>query len=300
MKMAKLHTPEFQWFACRVKRKQLGGIRSVTVGGDFEAYRDRSGRMRKRRVNGTGSRVFLPEHLLRRAGFEVFLPVKKVLRRKNRFTPEKTHVTQPLLADWLFVGWRADIDRWNELMDLEVISGVMGTGGRPAAIPSDRVARLMRQWGGGRLSRECKKMAEQPQPYNPGEVVKVPDGPFVDFDFKIVDVTARAARGVINIFGRETPLEVPIEKLPERIAEEHPALSTDLSLSDPFDPELSACICGHRAAQVLPDDSGYCVACGNCGGRAARWSQDEITAKKRWNTWVDSMTLSFSHNVKRA
>lgn len=105
MMMGKIEAQEMQWFACRVKRKQMGGIRTVTVGGEFEAYRDRAGRVRKRRVDGTGDRVFLPEHLLRRAGFEVFLPVKKVLRRKNRFSPDKVLVSQPLLVDWMFVGW---------------------------------------------------------------------------------------------------------------------------------------------------------------------------------------------------
>jgi hypothetical protein len=36
---------------------------------------------------------------MRRAGFEVLLPVKKVLRIKNRFTKEKHLLAVPLLAD---------------------------------------------------------------------------------------------------------------------------------------------------------------------------------------------------------
>ncbi|TDE34140.1 hypothetical protein E1B25_20335 [Antarcticimicrobium sediminis] len=290
--MGTIIAQDMQWFAVRVKRKQAGGIRKVTVGGKFEAYRDRAGRIRKRRVDGTGDRVFLPEHILRRAGFEVFLPVKKVLRRKNRFGPDKVFVSQPLLADWLFVGWPAFESRWHVLMELDVVTGVMGTGGHPVRISSARMMRLMRQWGGGHLSPECHRMAKSAQAHVAGDVFRVPDGPFEDFKFTVVDATAKSVRGVIDIFGRETPLEIQADKLPDRDGDRvgDVAMPIDADGGGAFDPGLSACICGHRMATVVPDVDGFCITCGNCGRRAAVGSDTESAARSRWNQWLAVMS----------
>ena len=287
MLMGKIEAQEMQWFACRVKRKQVGGIRTVTVGGSFETYRDRAGHVRKRRVHGTGDRVFLPEPILRRAGFEVFMPVKKTLRRKNRFSPEKVLVSQPLLVDWMFVGWPIGENRWHHLMELDVVTGVMGTGGRPVYIPPARVVRLMRQWGGGHLSPECHRMANSFVAYSAGDMFKVPDGPFENFDFTVVDVTSKFVRGIIDIFGRETPLELPLEKLPSaEVQTSDDILPLDADGGHVFDPGLSACVCGHRMAQVTPDKGTFCVRCGNCERRAAVGSETEGDARLRWNNWL--------------
>lgn len=295
MMMQEIEAQDVIWFAVRVQRKQVGGIRTITVGGEFEEYRDRKKRKRLRRVDGTGERVFLPEHLLRRAGFEVFLPVKKVLRRKNRFSPEKQLVSQPLLVDWLFVALPVvydpvmeceRLDRWADLMRLDVVSGVMGTGGRPVRIPQARINRLMRQWGGGHLSPECQSMLKAKKSYVAGDVIEVPDGPFAGLDFKIVDVSDKVAKGVIDIFGRETPLEVQLDNLPVNVEDQSDALPKDADADLVFDPLLSACSCGSRMAEVVKADDGYCVTCGNCGRRGAVKSGSEGEARKRWNKWA--------------
>ena len=208
MLMGKIEAQEMQWFACRVKRKQVGGIRTVTVGGEFEVYRDRAGRVRKRRVDGTGDRVFLPEHLLRRAGFEVFLPVKKVLRRKNRFSLDKVFVSQPLLVDWMFVGWPVGESRWHDLMELDVVTGVMGTGGRPVEIPPARVMRLMRQWGGGHLSPECHRYLKTGCEFAAGDTVRVVAGPLDGQEVRVVDASGPSVRALLNILGGEIEVEI--------------------------------------------------------------------------------------------
>lgn len=208
MMMEKIDVPDLQWFACRVKRKQVGGIRTITIGGEFEPYRDRQGRDRLRRVNGTGDRVFLPEHILRRAGFEVFLPVKKVQRRKNRFGPEKVFVSQPLLVDWVFVGWPVGADRWHDLMALDVVTGVMGTGGRPVEIPPVRVMRLMRQWGGGHLSPECHRYLKAGGEFTIGDTVRVVAGPLDGQEVRVVDVSGPSVRVLLNILGGDVEVEI--------------------------------------------------------------------------------------------
>jgi transcription antitermination factor NusG len=211
--MGKIEAQEMQWFACRMKRKQVGGIRKVTVGGSFETYRDRAGRVRKRRVDGTGNLVFLPEHILRRAGFEVFLPIKKVLRRKNRFSPEKVLVSEPLLVDWIFVGWPVGESRWHDLMELDVVTGVMGTGGRPVEIPPARVMRLMRQWGGGQLSPECHRYLKTGCEFTAGDTVRVVTGPLDGVDVRVIDVTGPTVKAAVDILGGEVVTEIRSDML---------------------------------------------------------------------------------------
>lgn len=213
MIMGKIEAQDLQWFACRVKRKQVGGIRKVTVGGEFEAYHDRKGRVRKRRVNGTGSKVFVPEHILRRAGFEVFLPVKKVLRRKNRFSPEKIFVSQPMLVDWIFVGWPCEECRWCDLMELDVVTGVMGMEGRPVSIPPSKIMRLMHRWGGGHLSSECLKYMKTANEFEIGDSARVVCGPLIGQEVRVVELKGPSVRALVNLLGSDIEVEIASDLL---------------------------------------------------------------------------------------
>ncbi|WP_157973495.1 transcription termination/antitermination protein NusG [Tropicimonas sp. IMCC34043] len=99
-------------------------------------------------MRGTGHREFLPEVVLRRAGFEVFLPVKKVWRRKSRVSAEKVLIRMPLVPGWIFVGIDGGVARWADLMATGVVAGVIGTGGRPLRVGLRVILDLMRRWGG--------------------------------------------------------------------------------------------------------------------------------------------------------
>lgn len=290
--MAHVSAPEIQWFAVRMKPSANGGQRTAIVDVEKEQYINRAGHQAWRRVKGTGKRVYLPEYLIRRAGFEVFLPVKKVLRVKNRFTKEKHLVSVPLLADWLFVGlpvveseYGRGVPGWKVLMELDVVAGVMGTGGRPVLVPQARMSRLMRQWGDRGAKSKARRMPDQDKGHAVGDLVVVPDGPFEGFEFKIVDLKSSHAKGVVNIFGRETPLELKVSQLPKGRAADAEVPPEDADVGRYFDQRLSGCGCGFRMAQVVEDHTGFSVQCANCGGRAAVCSASAEQAVERWNKW---------------
>ncbi|WP_340289267.1 transcription termination/antitermination protein NusG [Sulfitobacter pontiacus] len=218
--MTSVTAREVQWFAVRMKPNASGGPRTAIVDVEKEQYINRAGQKSWRKVKGTGNRVFLPEHLMKRAGFEVFLPVKKVLRIKNRFTKEKHLVSVPLLADWMFVGlpiveteYGRGVPGWKKLMELDVVAGVMGTGGRPILMSDSTVMRLMRQFSSGRVPSEVKRRVAARRVFGVGDVAKVVHGPFEDFDFKIVEVGDSSAKGVVNLFGRDNLMELGLENL---------------------------------------------------------------------------------------
>jgi transcription antitermination factor NusG len=218
--MTEVVAREIQWFAVRMKPSSTGGPRTAVVDVEREQFTNRSGQKSWRKVKGTGNRVFLPEHLIKRSGFEVFLPVKKVLRIKNRFTKEKHWVAVPLLADWMFVGLPIVEDEhgrhvrgWAKLMELDVVAGVMGTGGRPIQMSDRMVMRLMRQYSSGRVDAAVKRRIAARRVFGTGDVAKVLDGPFEGFDFRIVEVGDGAAKGLVNLFGRDNPMELGLESL---------------------------------------------------------------------------------------
>jgi transcription antitermination factor NusG len=201
-----------QWFAVRMKPNANGAAKTAIIDVEKEAYKTRSGRPGLRKVKGTGRRVFLPEHLLKRAGFEVFLPIKQVWRIKNRFTKEKQLVAVPLLADWMFVGWPVGEDRWHRLMSFDVVAGVMGTGGRPIRMSDARVQKLMVEYGNPRVSAKVNRRIAGRR-VGVGDVAQVLDGPFEGFEGQVLELSEQKASVLLNLFGRETPVEIMVDVL---------------------------------------------------------------------------------------
>ena len=196
-----------QWFAVRTKSVNPGR-RTCVLGAEFETYRNQRGRVCKRRKLNTGTRIFVPEHLVRRAGFQVFLPVRKEWRQANQFDPSKELVTYPLMAGWMFVGWPDGQSRWSKLMELGVVAGVMATGGRPAKISEKKISELMQRWGGGVLSSENRRYMRRGKEFAVGDSVLVVAGPLLGLNVRVVDVSGPSARIVLKILGSEA--EVPI------------------------------------------------------------------------------------------
>lgn len=210
--MDKIDAKPMVWLLVKVKHRNGGGLRSVAVGGEFERYRNRQGQICQRRIRGTGRREFLPELLLRKAGFEVFLPVKHVWKCKSRFDKTRVREVRPLLLDWLFVGWddsagNAD-DMWQKLRDLDVVVGILGTESRPSIIKTSTMVRLMRQWGGGHLSPACHQMTKSPERFEVGDVIRVDRGPFQGVEAKVVGLKGQSLRVMLDLFGRETPAQI--------------------------------------------------------------------------------------------
>ena len=213
MMQGPIEADELQWFAVRMKRPQNPNRRTCVLGAKREAYRDRQGRARVRAVTGTGQRVFVHELLLRRAGFEVFLPVKKVWRRRNKFGPEKELVAYPLLADWIFVGWSVASCRWADLMALDVVVGVMGTGGRPVRLANAPMCDLMRRYSDGCLTPEHHRYMRTHAEFDPGDRTRVTAGPLDGTDLRVIEINGPNVKGVIDAMGGSIPVEIQADLL---------------------------------------------------------------------------------------
>lgn len=210
--MGNTFTDEHQWFAVRMKP----GRRSVHVGARYEVVKSRTAGKVKRRVKGTGTRMMASEVLLRRAGFDVFIPVREVWRRENRFSKEKRLVTYPMLGDWVFVGWPTGRFNWFDLMRLDVVAGVMGTGGRPVQVSSAQVARLMKRWGSKGLTPSEHQFMRTHAEFAVGDVVKIVDGPLIGEEVRVVDINGPAVSAVLSALGGAFKVEVRTDALERR------------------------------------------------------------------------------------
>jgi transcription antitermination factor NusG len=155
--------------------------------------------------------------LLERAGFEVFLPLKKEWRRVNRISPDKKLVTFPLLADWVFIGFVQGGPGWAELMALDVVVGALGTGGIPARIKDRDIMHMMRVWGGGKIAPEHQRWMRTHAEFDVGDTVRVVSGSLEGFEMRVVDMDGASAKGLITLLGRETEVNLRADML-ERLS----------------------------------------------------------------------------------
>ena len=104
-------------------------------------------------------------------------------------------------------------DTWHLVKNTAKVTGfVGGSGHKPAAISQAEVDKIMSQMAEG---------VEKPKPktlFEVGEMVRVKEGPFTDFNGNVEDVNYEKSRLSVSvtIFGRATPVELEfgqVEKL---------------------------------------------------------------------------------------
>jgi transcription antitermination factor NusG len=115
----------------------------------------------------------------------------------------------------MFVGWELGrgapeegAPSWKVLMELDVVAGVMGTGGRPIQMSDKAMMRLMRQFSGGQVPSVVKRRMEARRAFGAGDVARVIDGPLEGQDVRIVEVSDQSAKAVLNILGGDVEVEI--------------------------------------------------------------------------------------------
>ena len=106
---------------------------------------------------------------------------------------------------YVLVQMDMDDDSWHLVKDVPKVLGFIGgTTDKPAPIP-DREADAILQ--------RIQEGVDKPRPkvlFEPGEVVRVTDGPFNDFNGIVEEVNYEKSRMLVavQIFGRSTPVEL--------------------------------------------------------------------------------------------
>ena len=149
----------------------------------------------------------LHEHI-ERAGMEdqfgeILVPTEDVVELdrggKKRTTERK------FFPGYVLVEMEMNDETWHLVRDIPRVLGFIGgTAERPAPITDREVNTILQRVEEGEKKPRPKVLFE------PGEVVRVIDGPFADFNGTVEDVNyeKNRLRVSVSIFGRSTPVEL--------------------------------------------------------------------------------------------
>jgi len=133
---------------------------------------------------------------------EILVPTEEVVEMRDG---QKRKSDRKFFPGYVLVQMEMGDATWHLVKDVPRVMGFIGgTSDRPAPI-SDREAQSI-------LDR-IQEGVEKPRPkvlFEPGEVVRITDGPFNDFNGVVeeVDYEKSRLRVAVLIFGRSTPVEL--------------------------------------------------------------------------------------------
>ena len=147
------------------------------------------------------------EERIARAGFEEFfgeilVPTEEVVEMKEG---QKKKTDRKFFPGYVLVNMELTDETWHLVKEVPRVMGFIGgTSDRPAPI-SEKEAQLI-------LDR-VQDGSEKPRPkviFEPGEVVRIVDGPFNDFNGVVeeVEYEKNRLRVAVLIFGRSTPVDL--------------------------------------------------------------------------------------------
>lgn len=145
---------------------------------------------------------------------QILVPVEEVVDIKNG---RKTVSERKFFPGYVLVEMEMTDDSWHLVKSTPRVNGFIGgTANRPLPITQREVDAIMAQVGGtgGGVEKRPKPRVE----FEVGQQVRVNEGPFADFNGSVdaVDYERNKLRVSVQIFGRETPVELDfaqVEKL---------------------------------------------------------------------------------------
>ena len=137
----------------------------------------------------------------------VLVPTEEVVEMKNgqRKTTERR-----LFPGYVFVEMVMDDDTWHLVKHTNKVTGfVGGAKNRPAPISEAEVQKIVSQM------QEGTDKPRHKVEFMVGELVRVKEGPFTDFNGSVEDVNYEKSRVRVSvmIFGRSTPVELEFSQV---------------------------------------------------------------------------------------
>ncbi|MGA7228170.1 MAG: transcription termination/antitermination protein NusG [Acidimicrobiia bacterium] len=140
--------------------------------------------------------------------FEVHIPMEDVVEFKGG---KKVTVPKKVFPGYILVRMTLDDDSWYAVRNTPGVTGfVAGNAQKPTPLSRREVERFL----GVQEEEEKTKPRFRPD-WEVGEQVRVVTGPFADFNGVIEDMNVDQQKVVVlvNIFGRDTPVELGFEDI---------------------------------------------------------------------------------------
>jgi transcriptional antiterminator NusG len=137
-----------------------------------------------------------PEHI-----GKVLIPTEQVVelvKGKRKTSSRKFY------PGYILVQMELNEDTWHIVKDTPKVTGFLGGRDTPAPLTDAEAEQILGQVEAGKLKPQPKYLFE------PGEDIRVIDGPFTNFTGTVEDVKPEKGkiRVMVSIFGRPTPVEL--------------------------------------------------------------------------------------------
>ena len=136
--------------------------------------------------------------------YEVVIPTDEVVEIRNG---KKVNIEKKTFPGYVLVRMDLDDTTWYEIRNTPSVIGFVGSGKVPISLSKREVERIL----GTNEEVEVKKESPKFKPdFEVGETVRVTTGPFADFNGIIEEINLDQSKVtvLVNIFGRETPVEL--------------------------------------------------------------------------------------------
>jgi len=171
-------------------KQQLPQKRSWYVLHTYSGYEESVAKNLKQRVESLGMEDKI---------FNVIVPKEKKIRIKNG---KRKVVEEKIYPGYVLVEMVVTDDSWYVVRNTPNVTGFVGSGTTPIPVSEKEIESLKQRMG----MKEPQYKIEA----KVGDLVKITDGPFKDFDGKVSDIDEERGKVkvLINMFGRNTPVEL--------------------------------------------------------------------------------------------
>ncbi|MEE8320225.1 MAG: transcription termination/antitermination protein NusG [Gammaproteobacteria bacterium] len=133
---------------------------------------------------------------------EIMVPTEEVVEMRDG---KKRKSDRKFFPGYVLVQMEMNDDSWHLVKEVPRVLGFIGgTSDKPASITDEEANSILQR---------VEEGADKPRPkilFEPGEVVRIKDGPFTDFNGVVEEVNFEKSRLRVSvlIFGRSTPVEL--------------------------------------------------------------------------------------------
>ena len=156
----------------------------------YSGYEDAVAKNLKQRIESLGMEDKI---------FNVIVPKEKKIKIKSG---KRKTIEEKIYPGYVLVEMIVTDDSWYVVRNTPNVTGFVGAGTVPVPVSKQEIDNLMK--------RMEVKEPEYKIEVKAGDLVKITDGPFKDFDGKVseIDQERGKVKVLINMFGRDTPVEL--------------------------------------------------------------------------------------------
>ena len=139
------------------------------------------------------------------------VPTEQVVETKNG---QKVQTEKRVFPGYVLVNMLMTDDSWSLVKNTPGVTGFVGSANKPIPLNAQEVDRILHT-----------STVEKPKAvamFSVGETVRVTSGPLSDFNGEIAEISEDQSKlkVLVNIFGRETPVELSFEQV-KKFRQEH-------------------------------------------------------------------------------